>query len=371
MMKKIVLVLTSLLLMTGCWDERELKNVKLVLTMGYDVSENGDLIETVSIPTIERSSEGPGTETIQVLTTEADSVSDAENEIDQSISQTFDDSKLKVLVVGKELAKGNVYQVLDEFYRDPKSNLNAMLALADGTAEDVISINNRNDIRVSKYISGLLEATREATLSPGENIQLICAELFEPGLDFALPMIKPIPEKQLLKFSGLALFHEKSFTEVVIKPHRATLFNLLNGKKGKVARFTREFTDTEDKMMGRVSFDVMRSQRDLKLKMKNGELVALLDLKLKVRIVEYPDNHLNDNKKVEKINDHLSDTLTKNAEEIIELMQEANSDIYGIGRKAKAYHTDFYKNVEWKEYYPSMTIKPNVTVEILQYGVIN
>ena len=70
-MKKVLVVVISLLLLTGCWDERQFKNVKLVLTIGFDKGEDGGITETVSIPTIKRSAEGGSEENVQIITTEA------------------------------------------------------------------------------------------------------------------------------------------------------------------------------------------------------------------------------------------------------------------------------------------------------------
>lgn len=372
-MRKFSLALLCLLLvLTGCWDERQFKNVKLVLTMGFDEGEDGKLIETVSIPTISRATEGKTEERVQVLSTEANTPLEARDFTDQSISESFDPAKVRVVVVGEELAKGNIYSVLDEFYRNPTNNLNAHIAIAKGTASDVLSYQNIGDTRISEYISGLLDGAIASTHTTGENIQLICAELFEPGEDFSLPLLAVDEEKQLIKFAGMGLFHGHKYSGVDIPVGQTTLYMLLQGVKGKSAHLTKKVTDKyEDERYNYATVNVMNYKRKTNLSVKGDSVSVNIDLSLKVRVVEYPSDHLEQKKTIENLDKRLSETLTKEAEEIIALMQEANSDIWGIGRQVKAYHPDVYKNLDWAETFPNIEITPKVKVNIMQHGIIN
>ncbi|MCA0983973.1 Ger(x)C family spore germination protein [Halobacillus yeomjeoni] len=369
-LKKALLCIMIATLLTGCWDERNFKNTKLILSMGFDKGEDEDLIETVSIASVEKAAMGPIEENIQVISTGAMNVTDGRNKIDYTIPESFDPSKVKVVLIGKELAKGDIYQVLDKFYREPKSNLNATLALADSSAKDVLSFKTEEFKRVSKFIGGIIEGAIASTHASGENLQLICEELFEPGVDFTLPIIKADYENGVIKFDGLALFHDDHYTEKNIQPEDTTLLMLLLDKKGKIARITRKISE-EEEGNGNVSVNVMKHNRNIKLNEKGGELTADLDLSLKVRIMEYPKNHLSEKKTIEMLNKELSELLTKDAERLVEQLKEANSDVFALGRRAHAYHPEFYKKVDWDEYYPTMEITPKVKVKIQQYGVVN
>ncbi|MGP4061855.1 Ger(x)C family spore germination protein [Halobacillus sp. H74] len=372
-MKRWLVAVVCLMMLTGCWDERQFKNIKLVLSMGYDVGEDGGIIQTVSIPSVRRSVEGPGEEKIQVISTPAHTPRDARDKLDQMISETYDPSKVKVIVLGEELAKNDIYPLLDELYRNPNSNLNAYLAIAEeGTAKDVIATRNLSENRISQYVAGLLEAAVYSTHSTGENLQLLCAELVEPGIDFSVPMIKIDEEKQMITFSGMGLFNDKKFTGEKIAPEQSTLYMLLQGKMGKVARMTAKVSDKhEEEILNYVTVNVMNNNKDLKLEVKGNEITAQLKLKMKVRIVEYPSDHLYVKGKIEGIRKNLSEVLTAESEKIIGQIQEANSDVLGIGRRIKGFHPKVWKELDWNEEYPEITIKPKVEVEILQHGITN
>ncbi|WP_255437604.1 Ger(x)C family spore germination protein [Thalassobacillus sp. CUG 92003] len=372
MMKRLLLAVICLVVLTGCWDTRHFKNVKLVLTIGFDAADDEKIKSTVSIPTIRRGADGPGEETVSVLSEIGYTPRSAREKIDLRISNAFDPSKLEVLLLGEELAKKDIYPVLDVFYRNPKNNLNAKLAVIEGEVEEAIGMQPNIDTRPSKYISGLLDAVKDATHTTGDNLQLICAELFEPGVDFVLPLLKVDKEMSTLKFNGLALFHDKVYTGDKITPEQTTLLMLMMGYKGKVARFTTQvLEDEEEQIMNYISFNVMNLDRNLNINVKDGEVEAVINLKLNIRVVEYPKKHLDKATEVTKLDDKLSEELTKEAKDIISRLQEANSDVFSIGRRIQAYHYKEWKKMDWNEEFSQITITPKVEVNIQQQGVIN
>ncbi|MFQ3543412.1 Ger(x)C family spore germination protein [Halobacillus rhizosphaerae] len=367
-----VCMLLALLLLTGCWDQRQFKDVKLVLAKGFDQSENGKIIETVSIPSVERGGDGPGQEHVQIISTEADSVRDAREKIDQTISNSFDPAKLQSILIGSDLAKKGIYPILDDFYRNPDNNLNSYLALVDGKARDVISLQNPTEVRISKYISGLLDALVTSTHFTGKNLQNICSDLIEPGRDFTLPILTVIEGPQLIKYQGLALFHGDVYTGESLNPAQSELLMLLEGYKGKFARLTKKVEEHENnQLLDYLTFNVMKVKQKLTISAKGSEVSAKIDLNMRVRVVEFPSNHLDSPAKVKKLDKILSKELTKDAEELLQTVQEANSDVFAIGRQVKAYHPEVWGKLDWDKTFPKIKIEPNVTIDIQETGVIN
>ncbi|MBX0357295.1 Ger(x)C family spore germination protein [Halobacillus sp. Nhm2S1] len=361
------------LFLTGCWDEKQFKNVKLVLSLGFDQGEEGEIIQTVSIPTVNRASEGPGSESLQIVSTSANTPLHARDKIDQMISETYDPSKVKVVLLGEDLAKKNIYPILDDMYRSPRSNLNAYLAVVEeGTAKEVISMNHSGATRISNYIGGLLEAAVSSTHATGENLQLLCAELLEPGIDFSVPLLKIEDDGSLLTFNGMGLFHEKAYTGEKIGAEQTTMYMLLQGVKGRVARLTEKIDDNgKDEILDYVTVSVAENDRKMKVENKDGEIAATIHLDMSVKIAEYPSDHLYVKGRIEEISKKLSERLTEESVDIIAQLQEANSDVFGIGRRVKAYHPEVWKEIDWSETYPEISITPTVEVEIIQHGIIN
>ncbi|MCP3032405.1 Ger(x)C family spore germination protein [Halobacillus sp. A1] len=371
MIRFIICNLCTLLILTGCWDQRQFKNVKLTLTIGYDEGEEGEIYETVSIPTV-KGSEGIVEETVQVLSSDARTPLDARDKIDQMISESFNPSKVKVVLIGDELAKSDIYPLLDNFYRNPNSNLNAQLTIVEGTAKEAINFNSTGDTKISEYISGILKGASSATHAHADNMQMLWGELIEEGEDFTLPLLKVDEESDVIKFNGLGLMREDYYTGIKISPEQSTLFLLMEGNKGNVARMTRKVLDDQPTpILEYITFQVLDFDRKMKIRPEGKEVNVDMALNLDIHVTEYPHDHLVDEKIIEDLNNDLSNILTEEASEIFSITQEANSDVFSIGRMLKAYHPDVWKELDWAEGYKDVTFNPKVEVTIQNHGIIN
>ncbi|WP_431800377.1 Ger(x)C family spore germination protein [Halobacillus andaensis] len=372
-MKKLwIILIISMLVLTGCWDQRQFKNVKLALSIGLDEGENGELKETVSIPTVRGGGEGNIEERIEILSSDARTVLDARNQIDRMISHSFNPSKMEVLLLGEELAKKDIYPLLDNFYRNPNSNLNTHLAIAEGTAREVIEFKDTGELRISEYLKGILQGAEAASRTTGENLQMICAELVEEGEDFTLPIIARDDEEDTLKFNGLGLMDGKRYTGEKISAEQAPLLMLMTGRKGRTAQLTKKVNEgQEEPILDYITVEVMKFKNDLKINPGKNEVKVDLTLDLDVRVMEYPHDHLVSDKMIKDLNKKLTETLTAEAEEIISITQEANSDVFSIGRRIHAYHPKVWESLDPKKMYQDIQFNPEVNVKIQQHGIVN
>ncbi|MFG6149614.1 Ger(x)C family spore germination protein [Halobacillus sp. B23F22_1] len=373
-MKRLCLIfLVSILTLTGCWDQRQFKNVKLALSIGIDQGSNGEIVKTVSVPTVSGGGEGGEiSETIQILSTEGHTMLDAREKIDRMLDQSFNPSKMKVVILGEDIAKKDIYPVLDSYYRNPNSNLNAHLAIVEGEAKDVLSFKGAGEARISEYLKGILNGATAASRTTGENLQMICAELVEEGEDFTVPLMKLDEENNTIKFNGLGLMSGESYSGVKLSPEQAPLLMLMMGYKGRVAQLTKKVNEHQkEKILDYITVEVMKYENDLKIHPSEDEVRVDIQLDLDVRVVEYPHDHLVSEKVIDELNSKLKETLTNEAEEIFTVLQEANSDVFSIGRKIQAYHPKVWEKIDWKEKYPEVQFNPEINVKIQQHGIVN
>lgn len=179
--------------LSGCWDQNLLKDARLYLAASFDMDNEGKIIDVVSSPIIKKADQGGSSaETYQLITGIGITPRAARKEIDKRSSKTFNASKLRVLIVGDELAKKDIYPILDLFYRDAKSSLSAKVFIAEGMGKDILQLNIKEQ-EISEYLFELIESQEVSALIPEENLQSICAEMFDPGEDFILPYISQDP----------------------------------------------------------------------------------------------------------------------------------------------------------------------------------
>ncbi|CAM4068431.1 Ger(x)C family spore germination protein [Mesobacillus thioparans] len=366
------LAIASLLLLSACWDQHLLKDVKLFMAASFDLTPDGKILDELSSPIIKKSQEAGSISGNTVSSGIGNTPREARGDIDRKTDKISDASKLRVLIIGNELAKMDIYSVLDLFYRDPKSSLSAKIIVAEGMASELLRLNVEEE-KVSSYLYDSLESQELASLIPAENIQSICAEMFDPGEDFVLPFVRPSDDRKTATVEGVALFNGRKFTGRTLTGDEAVIFLLLDGNSGKSPKFTKKIAEKENENLKSeeyVSFNVKKAKETLEVKVKNNRASAHIILKLKIEITDYIRNHFNKEQEIEKLNKKLSELLTKDAAAAIKTLQEANSDGFGIGRRLIAQHPDYWRKVDWKKEYPNISITPKVEVEIVGHGII-
>lgn len=369
-MKKIKVLLLSIIclpLLTSCWDRNLLKDVQLVLSAGFDLTPDGKILSTISIPNIHSGVGGTQVTGSLVKSAKSDTPRDTRNILNTKISEQFNASKLMVVLLGEEYAKQDIYPGLDVFYREPKSSRIGNIAVVKGRANDLFN-NNQENKSMSEFLSGLLQSAKASTIIPKQSRPLI-SDIFDPGADFVLPLIES--KENEVQVKGLAMFNETKYTGYDLTLQESTLYLLMSNQKSKEASLKLKIHEgKEPKMKNFILFNVIKSKTNVTVKVKKPDDISVkLSLDLKVEVKEYSDERLDSKKKINDLNRQLSDLLTKKANTILHKMQEAKSDSLAIGRNLIAYHHDVWEKINWEEEYPNIEMKASVNAKITKSGV--
>ncbi|WP_088014675.1 Ger(x)C family spore germination protein [Gottfriedia acidiceleris] len=371
---KIVLIsLICFLPLTSCWDQRLLKESRLVYSAGYDLTEDNNMLITAVI----KSTSQGGSDPSQVKSTNVfinatgKTSGDARLKVTRKVSGDFATNKTRVLLLGNELAKQDIYPIFDILYRDPRSSLGAKVILAKGRAEEILKLNTVEETLVSEEILDLITTAENHTIVPIENVQTICTIMFDPGEDIVLPLIEKVDEK-LIDISGLALFNNHKYTGYNLLDDEPTMLLLFKNQMDKFARFNVEVSPKEKDIRERyISIEVRKNDPKMKIEVsKENKITVNLNLKLEVDVLEYAHDELDSKIEIEKLNKSLSKQLTKKAEKVIKTVQESNCDALGIGRQLMSFHPDVWKKLDWNKDYAKIKINPKVEVKIVGSGIL-
>ncbi|MDP1420174.1 Ger(x)C family spore germination protein [Peribacillus simplex] len=371
--KRLFMISICLLLITGCWDQNLMKDATLIQTITFDQTDEGEFLLGFAIPNIYRNSMDSGQETEAInsenLSTVANTPREGRIKLNTEIPGNLDSSKNKLVLFGEQFAKGDIYPSLDVIWRDPRSSLSAKLAVVKGKAFDTLSIQPRVESNISQNILYLIRSTETNTIIPDESIQTLASEILDPGEDIVLPLLKIGRNGTTIDVAGVALFDERKLSGT-LSQEESTLFLLLNNKQSKYARFTKYVNGNKElKMNNFISLNVDHIKRKLNVSVNDrGEVFVNLNLHLKVIVEEYPIGNVP--KKVDQLNNKLSNTFTNNAEEVIKKLQKANCDAFGIGRRLIAFHHDTWKEKDKTNYFKDVKFKSKVDVEIIQHGIV-
>ena len=114
-MKKIIIIILSTLLLTGCFNYTELNKMAIVSSIGID--RKSDKYEvTVQIMNAKESDETEGSQ-VSVYTEKGTTIMEALRKISLRSPRKLNGSHLSKLVLSKEVSKENIIDILDAFER--------------------------------------------------------------------------------------------------------------------------------------------------------------------------------------------------------------------------------------------------------------
>ncbi|WP_100372489.1 Ger(x)C family spore germination protein [Bacillus sp. FJAT-45037] len=370
MIKRIILLIFIAVLTSGCWDSRYLKDVQLIYSGSFDLEEYGQVKTTVSIPKIEvGAQQSPNS---RIVSSIGNTVRQSRMRVDQEVSGRLDSSKTRVILIGEEAAKTDIYSYIDVFYRDPRSPLNAKIAITSGKAAPYLDRQVESQPLISEYLRDLLDAGEVTTILPVTNIQFICPVLFDPGQDITLPYLRIREDSEEVHANETALFNQMKMTGV-IGTEESTVLLLLMNELQRTASLTIKVDDTKTPDMNNfVTVQITNLKHDLNVKESpNGLIDAHIELTAKLNVLEYPEDNLNQRETIVKLNQKIEDHLQQVANRTINEIQKANCDALGIGRELIAIHPKTWEKLDWQKDYPNINLTTTIHTEIATHGIIN
>ena len=217
-MRKIVTVTAMILicsvLLSGCWDRREINDIAFVL--GTAVDKEGSEYRTsvqVALPGELGGASGKGTNGGKGWYIESKlgkTVRLSTSAVQKSNSRELNVSTRRSLIIGEELAREGISSMLDVFTRIPQNRLLSVVAVTEGPAYKILD----TDAPIEPYPS---EMVRELILSYTKKpirIVTLLDELLSEGIDVTLPIVKvdtSVPPKigeavTNIRIDGLAIF---------------------------------------------------------------------------------------------------------------------------------------------------------------------
>lgn len=369
-LKKFFLWIITLILCTGCWDQNLLKDVKLILGVGYDLQSNGKITKTVTMPLFVGGPNGTMAKESYVISAVGSTAMDGRMKVNNEITKRFDSSALMVIILGDNYARNGIYPVFDGYYRDPKSSLLAQVAIATGTAQKLLHMQIKEKLLTSYYISELLQSAQSDSIIPYQRKPVI-SNIYNPGIDLILPLIGTKSNKVQIK--GLAMFNKEKYSGRYLTPQESTLYLLMMKQKSKKAVLNLNIQHKKEKKSNNyITLNILDVHRNIDVTSKNNHNLSIeMRINMKVEVIESLGKKLDDSKEIKVLNQKVGYALTKKANIIIKKSQQANSDIFGVGRHVRAFHYRNWKGYKWKELYPKVDMKAIVFVEIEKHGIFN
>lgn len=347
-----------ILLLSGCWDERQYKDFALASMVGHDGQAN-DLISYFTVPIIN------GEELSSIIVKgEGRSTREVRIRANSNTPQNLDASKLSVIFFSDETVKIDLYQYLDVYFRTAHNRLSTLVGITQGSTKPYLEIGNTESKDAGVYYDDFIKGLAQSSIYPETDLQTICTILFDDGMDLTLPYFGINDEEKTPETLGVALFTGRVYSGTFLDVNQAKLLTILKDEIGKYTNITYMFEGIP------VSIEVRRVHKkwDFSHLERSGKVSMSYDLIIDVQ--EFSADHLEDDKKRNELEKYLSKRLKEDTLEMIEILQQTKSDPLGIGRRVRAFHPKVWEKGKWGDLFSELTIDIKYDVQIKRTGIL-
>lgn len=194
-----LLLVFSLVFVSGCWDLREAAELEYVQVCGIDLNEKGHVVLTIQTPVLESlspKSKGKA-ETSKSISISGKTTAEAAFRYVDTIGRELFWGHLQVLVIGEEAAKKGVTKYFDFFAAQPRLRGIALIALVKGRAKDIVEAKPDIHNNPSTYFLDQLKTSIYNGAAPVVQISALNRMLADPeGGQPMLPVIRLFEQNQ-------------------------------------------------------------------------------------------------------------------------------------------------------------------------------
>ncbi|MBP1174195.1 MULTISPECIES: Ger(x)C family spore germination protein [unclassified Paenibacillus] len=382
------LILALVLLLTGCWNRRELNELAIAVGMGID--KQGDQFR-VSIQVVDpgkaSAKKGAGGGAPATLyTEEADTIFEAIRKITTLSPRKIYFSHLRICVIGESVATEGMAKSLDLLSRDHQFRTDFYIVVSkDTSAEDTLKIMTPLDPIPANDLFSSLE-TSQKNWSPSMTVTLdeLISALTSEGMQPVLTGLRIVGNKEMgetssnvqkidpfsrLQYSGLAVFRKDRLIGW-LNETESRGYNFIRGKVQSSVGFV------ACPRGGKVVSEIIRTQTTIKGSVYRGEPQVNIKMQVEANVGEVECNDL-DLTQVGTI----YDIEKKEEEKIEEIMKMAvrkaqksyKADIFGFGEAIHRADPRTWKSIKknWDyEHFAELPVNIKVNFKIRRLGTI-
>ena len=374
-MKKIkfLMLLLPIFLFTGCFNYRELNEIAIASAIGLDKTGDGYVV-TIQVMNTKKSSEtGTSNEQLKFITftTSGVTLQDAIRKSILDSSRRIYPNHVQTLIIGEDLAKNGISDVLDMFFRGVEFRKQTPVLIAkNSTAEEVLNVVTPLESLNSKNIRDGLSVDSKY-LGIGDNISFedLVGTFLDSNKEIILPSVSingtksdgekienietADPSVRLIE-SSLAVFKGDHLIGFLDNKQSIDLNFVLNKINNTI--LTYECGDNKylssEIMSNKTSVEFLESP--LKAHIKINGILSINEITC--------DMDLEDPVVIDEIEADLEEELKNDVYNTIKyIIEEYNSDVFGFRDFLYKNKTKYYKEIK-DDWYDS--IFPNMDIDV-------
>ncbi|WP_066288005.1 Ger(x)C family spore germination protein [Bacillus sp. FJAT-29937] len=383
----IVTVISILIILSGCWNRRELNQLAIVVGLGIDKSEDQYLVtaQVVNPAEIAKKGSGGGKTPVIVYQEKGETIFQAIRKITTRSPRKLYFAHQRMLVLGEDLAKEGIGEAIDFLSRDPELRTDFYIVVAkDSKAGDVLKVlTHLETIPANKMFASLETSDKEWAPTVTVTLDKLISDLVSDGINPALTgiVIKGDLEEgeSLQNVEKTGLNTKLHYLDMAIFDNDK-LIGWVNDDNSKAVHYaTGKVKSTLGVIScpkgGKIGIEVKRTKAELKANVKNGEPKGSVKVRVEGNVadVECRGLDLKQTKTIYELEKQGEKALKEIIESAIEVIQkEYQSDVFGFGEALHRSDPVYWKKVkkDWGKIFSKMPVTVEIDVKIRQTGTI-
>lgn len=351
-MKKILIIILTLLLCTGCFDYKEINDLAIINAIGVDY-ENDEYVITLEILNDQIDKDSSKITSYTKVGHGKNLTSAIENAADK-LSKQLIFNHIKLMILSKSIIEEKFENIIDLFLRNTYFRENFYVISATKNKPETLLNHTTNEAPIaSTAITDTLESIRySSNTNVLKKFDEIVEEVITYGIDTCFSNIT-LKDNEFI-VDGMSIFNNYNYKGNLNNEY-VKIYNLLTDNFDRPT-----YTINYDNL----SFTTAINNGKINTEIKSGTINATGNLMGRI-IDNDPKYNIRDPKNLERIDNDFTNLLNKKISEFIKVLQDNNSDILGITR-------NYYKKTRTKDkdYWLKLDIKSNIKFNINKKGLI-
>ncbi|MDF2958294.1 MAG: germination protein Ger(x)C [Paenibacillus sp.] len=399
---KLLLVLClTFPLLTGCWDRLEIEERAVVLGVGIDEAEPGEVSKegeishlknafpapktglirlTVQIAVPGRIPLGPGgmgggagggggQNTVWVVDGIGHTIDDALNNLQQRVSPPLFFGHLRVIVVSEAVAQKGIQNLNDFFRRNPEVRRMNWMFISHGMAIDVMKASPQLERVPSLYLMNTMDQSVKMGRFPNDFLGLFWSSSSAKGSEGYLPYVM-LKGQSTMEIGGMAYFKNDKMVGLT-QPLEIAMFMAITGVNVGGGQVFVQVPGTTQYVL----FGARHRKRAIKAEIRNGKPHIKIDVHIEGNILEKANESINfQHDIITQIEKQLGKEATRAYRNLIKKTQEKGSDIFAFGEQIRGKHPQYWNREiktkeKWQEMYEDLSVEINVEVNVRRIGM--
>ncbi|WP_438315593.1 Ger(x)C family spore germination protein [Sporosarcina sp. FA9] len=386
MKKHIFVFLILSLVLTGCWDRRELNEIAITIALGIDkVDEEFRLTAQVVVPSEVSMKQSSGRSTVTLFQVDGETIFEAFRKMTIDLPRKIYPGHLRMLVIGEELAKEGVGESLDLLSRDWELRSDFFVVIAKNmSAGEILNVATTLENIPANQMYNTLKTSEESwAATKGVTLDEFLMLMINDGKEAVLTGIRVIGNQELgsskqnvesitpaarIQYDHLAVFKKDKLVGWLTESESKGLNDITNSVKTTV-------TSIPCPQGGKASIEVKQFKSKMKGNVKKGEPQVEVNIQAEgnVGAVECKID-LTEKKAI----DELEKVYEKEVEELIQqtietVQKQYNSDVFGFGQAIHRSNPKTWKKIkdQWNESFVDLIVDVNVDLKLRSTGTLD